>query len=106
MDVYNINNFKNGWFIGNFTPSVFKNPFFEVAHHHHKAGYCGQAHTHKIAQEVTYIVKGRLVASGKHLKTGDMFVYSPHEIANVMFVEDTDLIVIKWPSVPNDKHDV
>ena len=106
MDVYNINNFKNGWFIGNFTPSVFKNPFFEVAHHHHKAGYCGQAHTHKIAQEVTYIVKGSLVASGKHLKTGDMFVYSPHEVANVMFVEDTDLIVIKWPSVPNDKHDV
>ncbi len=105
MDVYNINNFKNGWFIGNFEPSVFKNPFFEVAHHSHKAGYCGPIHFHKIAQEVTYIVKGSLVASGKLLKAGDMFIYQPYETANVMFIEDTDIIVIKWPSVPNDKYE-
>ena len=106
MDVYNIKDFKNGWFIGNFNPSIFKNPFFEVAHHTHKAGYIGPLHTHKVAEEVTYIVKGRLNASGKVLKTGDMFVYHPDEVADVMFLEDTDLIVIKWPSVPNDKYNV
>jgi hypothetical protein len=33
-----------------------------------------------------------------------MFVYHPNEVANVMFVEDTDLIVVKWPSIPSDKH--
>ena len=60
----------------------------------------------EIAEEVTYIVKGRLNASGKVLKTGDMFVYHPDEVADVMFLEDTDLIVIKWPSVPNDKYNV
>lgn len=106
MDVYNIKNFTNGWFIGNFNPSIYKNPFFEIAHHTHKAGYTGPLHTHKIAEEVTYIVKGRLNASGKELQTGDMFVYHPEEIANVTFLEDTDLIVIKWPSVPNDKYNV
>ena len=106
MDVYNIKDFKNGWFIGNFNPSIFKNPFFEVAHYTHKAGYIGPLHTHKVAEEVTYIVKGRLNASGKVLKTGDMFVYHPDEVADVMFLEDTDLIVIKWPSVPNDKYNV
>ena len=32
----NIVDFKLGWFVGNFEPSIFKNPFFEVAHHKHK----------------------------------------------------------------------
>lgn len=106
MDVSNIKDFKNGWFIGNFQPSIFRNPFFEVAHHQHKAGYTGQQHTHKVATEVTYIVKGYLTASGTPLSAGDMFTYYPNEIANVQFHEDTDLIVIKWPSVPNDKYDI
>lgn len=106
MDVYNIKNFTNGWFIGDFTPSVFKNCFFEVAHHKHKKGYTGQLHFHKIATEVTYIVKGKLIADGKTLSDGDMFVYNPKEISNVQFLEDTDLIVIKWPSVPSDKYNV
>ena len=29
MKIYNINDMKAGWFIGDFEPSVFKNPFFE-----------------------------------------------------------------------------
>lgn len=105
MDVYNIKDFKAGWFIGNFDPAIFKNPFFEVAHHHHKANTVGKPHTHKIAEEVTYIVRGSLNASGKVLKAGDMFIYHPYEISEVTFLEDTDLIVIKWPSIPNDKYD-
>lgn len=104
MDVYNIKNFINGWFIGDFNPSIFKNCFFEVAHHKHKKGYIGQLHYHKIAEEVTYIVSGRLVADGKELTSGDMFVYHPKEVSNVTFLEDTDLIVVKWPSVPTDKY--
>ena len=31
----NIENFKGGWFVGDFKPSLFKNPFFEVEHHKH-----------------------------------------------------------------------
>ena len=39
MIVKNISEFTNGWFIGNFDPSIFKNEYFEVAHHRHPAGY-------------------------------------------------------------------
>jgi len=35
-----------------------------------------------------------------------MFVYYPKEVAEVTFLEDTDLIVIKWPSVPSDKYNL
>jgi quercetin dioxygenase-like cupin family protein len=104
MDVYNIKNFNNGWFIGNFEPSIFKNCFFEVAHHKIAKGFAGPLHYHKIAEEVTYIVKGKLIADGRKLAAGDMFVYHPKEVSNVTFLEDTDLIVIKWPSVPTDKY--
>ena len=103
METYNIKDFKDGWFIGDFTPSVFKNCFFEIAHHKHPKDYIGQLHTHKHATELTYIIKGTLVASDKYLCAGDMFVYKPDEIAMVKFLEDTELIVLKWPSLPNDK---
>ena len=94
----------NGWFIGDFEPTIFKNPFFEIAHHKHKKGYSCDPHTHKIGQEVTYIVNGELTASGRHLRAGDIFWYEPGEIATVSVLEDVDLIVIKWPSVPSDKY--
>ena len=95
---------KAGWFIGNFEPSVFKNPFFEVAHHHHKAGYKTPKHTHKIAQELTYIVKGKLFVGERTLEAGEMFLYEPFEVADAEVIEDVDLIVVKWPSVPSDKY--
>ena len=31
MRLSNINEYKGGWFVGDFNPSIFKNPFFEVA---------------------------------------------------------------------------
>ena len=104
MRTYNINDMKGGWFIGDFSPSVFKNPFFEVAHHAHQAGYITPRHTHKLAQELTYIVRGRLKVSGKELKEGDMFLYEPNDIADVEVIEDVDLVVVKWPSIPSDKY--
>ena len=93
-----------GWVIGDFEPSVFKNPFFEVAHHQHEAGYITPRHTHKIAHELTYIVAGSLLVEGVEFGPGKMFLYEPYDIANVKVLEDVDLIVVKWPSVPSDKY--
>lgn len=106
MKIHNINAMVNGWFIGNFKPSVFKNPFFEVAHHFHEKGFIGDKHTHKVANEINYIVRGKLIASGKVLMTGDIWEYEPNDVADVEFLEDTDLIVVKYPSVPNDKYPI
>ena len=48
MQTYNINDMKSGWFVGDFEPSVFKNPFFEVAHHQHKKVDPHEPHLHKV----------------------------------------------------------
>ena len=110
MDVKHINDFTNGWFICYFEPSLFKNPFFEVAHQHHPKGKIGDKHLHKLTTEVTYIVKGSMIIKDKHLKrdrtlsTGNMFTFFPNEVSDVEFLEDSDLIVVRWPSIPTDKY--
>tara|TARA_Y100000996_G_scaffold414187_2_gene404364 strand:- start:599 stop:919 length:321 start_codon:yes stop_codon:yes gene_type:complete len=106
VKIHNIQEMTGGWIVGNFEPSLFKNPHVEVAHHMHKKGYVGQKHTHKIGIELSYIIRGELIASEQHLITGDIFIYYPNEISEVEFLQDTDLLVVKWPSVPNDKYPV
>lgn len=104
MKTSRISNFVNGWLIGNFEPTLSKTPDFEVAHHKYPKGFSGTPHTHKIATEYNYIVKGRLIASGQELSDGEIFIYEPNEVSDVVFLEDTDLIIIKTPSVPGDKY--
>jgi len=100
----NIVDFKAGWFVGDFEPSIFKNPFFEVAHHSHTKGQQTFPHYHAVTNELNYIVKGELVVSGKHLNAGNMWIYEPKEISDVEFLSDVDLIVVRWPSIPSDKY--
>ena len=86
MQVYKISDMDRGWFVGDFEPSVFQNPFFEVAHHKHKKGESTQPHIHKISTELNYILEGELIASGQHLKTGD--------ISNIGMVQMNYIIMI------------
>lgn len=105
MRTSRIGDFKAGWFIGDFEPTLLKTPAFEVAHHFYKKGFVGTPHVHKVATEYNYIVSGGLVASGKVLGPGEMFIYDPGEVADVSFLEDTNLIIIKTPSLPGDKYE-
>lgn len=106
MIISNVKSYTNGWFIGNFDPSLLKTEIFEIAHHFYKKGFSGIKHTHKVATEYNYILSGKLIASGKSLKTGDIFVYEPNDISDVIFLEDTNLIIIKTPSIKNDKYEL
>ena len=97
---------RGGWFIGDFEPSVLRTRAFEVAHHRYPAGYRGEPHVHRVGTEYNYILRGRLVASGQQLGSGDIFVYQPGEVSDVTFLEESDLVIVKTPSVPGDKHAV
>jgi quercetin dioxygenase-like cupin family protein len=106
VDIYSIEDMANGWFIGNFEPATLKTANFEVAHHSYKKGFKGTPHIHRVATEYNYILKGKLRASGVDLETGDIFVYNPDEVSDVEFFEDTELVIVKTPSVPGDKYDI
>jgi len=103
MKVSKLSDFSNGWFIGDFEPTLLKTSQFEVAHHKYIKGYKGIPHTHKVSTEYNYVISGKLIASGEEVNSGEIFTYFPNEVSDVTFLEDTDLIIIKSPSIPNDK---
>jgi hypothetical protein len=104
MKKYNIKDFNNGWFIGDFEPSIWRNPFFEMAHHTHKANDPTYKHYHKVTTELNYIVSGDIIVDGNNLTTGDIWIYEANDISDVTFLTDTSLIVLRWPSIPSDKY--
>lgn len=109
MEIFNIEDFKKGWLCGDFEPSLFRSKEVEVAHQFHPMGYIGPYHYHCVATEYNYIVRGKVFLqrwNHAHMifeKQG--WIVSPKEYFITKFLEDTDLIVIKTPSLPNDKYD-
>lgn len=99
-------NFTGGWFVGNFIPSVHKTKDFEACYKIHKKGEKWDAHYHKVAIEINYLIRGRMKIQDQILKKGDIFVLNPKEVADPTFFEDCELIVIKIPSIKGDKYNL
>lgn len=106
MDVRRIEDMTAGWFIGNFNPSAYNTTDFEVGYKLHKQGESWPIHYHKIATEITYLLRGRMTIGGRELTTGDIFTIFPYEVADPVFLEDCEVIIIKVPSVPGDKYEL
>lgn len=106
MEIIRIEDFTRGWIIGNFEPSLLKTDKFEVALLTHKAGEVWPKHYHKVATEYNVLVSGKMVIQGKELNSGDVFVFSPGDIADPIFLEDCSVLVVKVPSIIGDKYEV
>ena len=104
MSLFNMDSMKNGWFIGDFAPSVLKTNKFEVGYHTHKKNDETQNHYHKESTEINVIVRGKMIVNKKELKKGDIFVFEPYVVSEAEFLEDTELIVVRDSSKPNDKY--
>ncbi len=104
MKIFKLNEMKEGWFLGNFSPAAFNTNLFEVGTKIHKKGEPWPVHYHKIATEITLIISGKVKIQNKIMTTGDIFTIYPYEIADPEFLEDTHVVVIKTPSDPNDKY--
>lgn len=106
MIIKRIEDFKGGWFIGDFNPSIYRTNEFEVAVHFYDKGQIWDAHYHAVAKEINYIISGKMLLQGKELKTGNVFSLEPYEIADPEFLEPTAIVVIKTPSIPSDKYKI
>jgi hypothetical protein len=103
MKAYDIAEFKNGWIIGDFEPSILRTSNFEVAVHKYDAGFKGIPHYHKISNEYNIIISGKVDVNGLELGPGKVFVYAPCEISNCQFIEDTTLVIVRDASNTQDK---
>lgn len=106
MDIARIENMKGGWFVGNFDPSVFRTPDFEVGYKFHSKGEKWDKHYHKKGLEITYLIRGKMQIQGRILTSGDIFTIFPNEVADPIFLEDCEVVVVKSPSVVGDKYTV
>lgn len=103
MKVYNIADFKSGYFIGDFEPSVLRTGAFEVCYMRHYAGQKWDSHYHAQMTEYNYIIRGVMEINKHPLSQGQLFVLEPYEVSEPIFHTDVELIVVKVPSIPKDK---
>ncbi|MDN5249318.1 hypothetical protein [Bartonella sp. TP] len=104
MKVARLSDMKDGWFIGNFVPSLYQTTDCEIAVKTYKKGQSEQAHYHKIATEHTVIINGKAKINGAIYQAGDIVVVDPGEPTTFECLEDTITVVVKIPGALNDKY--
>ncbi len=105
MKIDKLENMKNGWFVGDFIPSVYKTGACETAVKSYKKGDKEKKHFHKVATEITVIVKGKVRMFDCQYNEGDIIVVEPGEATSFEALEDTINVVVKVPSVEGDKYE-
>jgi mannose-6-phosphate isomerase-like protein (cupin superfamily) len=103
MKKFNLSEFTKGWFIGDFTPTLLNTLDFEISIKRYKAGDIESRHHHKIATEYTVIVDGEVTMNGSVFKTNDIVIINPNESTDFVCLTDVTTVVVKTPSIKDDK---
>jgi quercetin dioxygenase-like cupin family protein len=98
-----LENFVRGWIIGDFNPSIFKTDQFEVAIISHRKNEIIPVHYHNDVEEFNVLISGKMIVNEQELSNGDIFILEKKEIVNVKVLEDSQVLCIKVPSIPEDK---
>ena len=104
MNTGRLQDMFNGWFVGDFDPSLLRTDASEVAVKAYKAGEAEELHHHKVATEVTLVLSGRVRMCGKEWGEGDIIVLEPGEATDFMAITDAVNVVVKTPGASNDKY--
>jgi hypothetical protein len=103
MKIAKLSDFTNGWFLGNFEPSLFRSPDFEICVKNFKKGDVEAAHFQRIATEVTVVLSGS-IRMGEHvLQVDDILTIYKNEICDFEALTDCKVLGVKFPSLPDDK---
>lgn len=104
MEIANLNDMTKGWFVGNFTPSLYKTNDVEVAVKKYKAGDKEECHYHKIATEITVVLSGKVKMFDNIYKKNSIIKILPGESTSFKCLEDAVTVVVKMPGANNDKY--
>jgi quercetin dioxygenase-like cupin family protein len=103
MKVSKLGEFKGGWFLGAFQPTLLAQPHFEVCIKRFRQGDTEPEHSQKLATEWTVIISGRCLIGNLELEADDIVEISPGEVAGFEALTDVVLVAVKSPSIPDDK---
>jgi hypothetical protein len=105
MKIAKVSDMVKGWFIGDFSPTLWNTKDVEVAVKFYKAGDTEAAHYHKIATEFTVITNGIVEMNGVQYQAGDIIVIEPNDVTDFRAITDVATAVVKIPSATNDKYE-
>lgn len=105
MKFFDLKDFKRGWVVGDFDPSILKAPF-EVGIHRHSKGEKPADHFHKKCTEINIVISGEILINERIFKRDDIFVFEPYEVSQVEYLTDAELVVIRNISDPKDKYEI
>ena len=100
----NIKDFKGGWFVGSFTPSLLSRNDIEVGIKEIPEGTIGDGHYHKKASEYTLIIQGLAEDNGNIYTSGDIIILEPMKKNFTKFLKKSLILSIKSTSDTNDKY--
>lgn len=94
---------QRGWFIGDFPEAILRTKDFEVSWQTCPIGISDK-HVHKIITEIILVTRGKISTNGEIFSAGDIVMIEPNDINDTIYLEETDTVTVKFPSVPNDKY--
>lgn len=92
-----------GWFIGDFPEAVHRTKDFEICYQNNPIGH-SPTHYHKELTEITLVISGRALVNGQVFVAGDIYILEPGDINQLEYLEQTQVVTIKTPSLPSDKY--
>ena len=104
MKTARLDEMTKGWFVGNFSPTLYRTNDVEVAVKRYEAGAYDKKHYHKLATEITVVTKGTVRMNGVEYTEGDIIVMEPNEATDFHAVTDAENVVVKIPGANNDKY--
>lgn len=115
MEVYNLKDFKRGWIVGNFFPSLFRCNT-EVGVQRYKSGDRHKSHYHARGTEINTVVSGlcsfqtyNIISQEEKfqkLELNESLSIPPYTVTTFEAISDCCLVVVKTVSDTNDKYEV
>jgi len=106
MKKFNLDNFVRGWFVGDFEPSIFRTKEIEVGIKNYNKGDKEPVTVHKETWEITVIIFGSVRMYNHILNKNEIILLEPNDISEFECLEDSCLLVVKYPSNPLDKYEI
>jgi choline kinase len=104
VEVFKLDNFTNGWIIGNFEPSLLQNSGVELAVMNKKKGRgINDFHYHENCTEINVLVKGKMVVNNKIIHENEVFIFHPYVPSIYEYLEDCTFVVFKNKPSNTDK---
>ena len=94
---------SRGGFDGDFDGAAYHTKDFEVTYQKNPRSQTA-SHIHKLTYEITLVISGRQICNGQMFAAGDICILEPGDISQIEYLEETEVVTIKTPSVPSDKH--